>query len=306
MGRFAARRIAQGLIVILGVTITVFVVTRMVGDPVKAILPLSATNEERAEFRHQLGLDKPIAVQFGDYLKDVARLDFGESIQFRRPALTVVLEKLPKTFELVVPAIILAVLLAVPLGVVAALKPGSILDRFTVVVSMSGLSIPQFLLGLLLILIFAVKLHLLPAFGVGDWRHYVLPVVTLALPAVGRLAMIVRSSMIDELNQQYVKMAKAKGMSYSRVVGVHALRNATIPAMTLTGWEFIRALSGYSVVVETVFAWPGLGFLAITAIQKRDLILLQAIVLVVSVLVVVINVLIDVLYKQVDPRIKVV
>lgn len=306
MGRFAVRRIAQGLIVILGVTITVFVVTRMVGDPVKAILPLSATNEERAEFRHQLGLDKPIAVQFGDYLKDVARLDFGESIQFRRPALTVVLEKLPKTFELVVPAIILAVLLAVPLGVVAALKPGSILDRFTVVISMSGLSIPQFLLGLLLILIFAVKLHLLPAFGVGDWRHYVLPVVTLALPAVGRLAMIVRSSMIDELNQQYVKMAKAKGMSYSRVVGVHALRNATIPAMTLTGWEFIRALSGYSVVVETVFAWPGLGFLAITAIQKRDLILLQAIVLVVSVLVVVINVLIDVLYKQVDPRIKVV
>lgn len=306
MGRFAVRRIAQGLIVILGVTITVFVVTRMVGDPVKAILPLSATNEERAEFRHQLGLDKPIAVQFGDYLKDVARLDFGESIQFRRPALTVVLEKLPKTFELVVPAIILAVLLAVPLGVVAALKPGSILDRFTVVISMSGLSIPQFLLGLLLILIFAVKLHLLPAFGVGDWRHYVLPVVTLALPAVGRLAMIVRSSMIDELNQQYVKMAKAKGMSYSRVVGVHALRNATIPAMTLTGWEFIRALSGYSVVVETVFAWPGLGFLAITAIQKRDLILLQAIVLVVSVMVVVINVLIDVLYKQVDPRIKVV
>jgi peptide/nickel transport system permease protein len=305
MGRFAARRIAQGLIVILGVTITVFVVTRLVGDPVRAILPLSATNEERAEFRHQLGLDKPIAVQFGDYMKDVARLDFGESIQFRRPALDVVLEKLPKTFELVVPAILLAVLLALPLGVIAALKPGRFLDRFTVVISMSGLSIPQFLLGLLLILIFAVKLHLLPAFGVGDWRHYVLPVVTLALPAVGRLAMIVRSSMIDELNQQYVKMAKAKGMSYSRVVGIHALRNATIPAMTLTGWEFIRALSGYSVVVETVFAWPGLGFLAITAIQKRDLILLQAIVLVVSIMVVVINVLIDVLYKRVDPRIKV-
>jgi peptide/nickel transport system permease protein len=305
MGRFAARRIAQGLIVILGVTITVFVVTRLVGDPVRAILPLSATNEERAEFRHQLGLDKPIAVQFGDYMKDVARLDFGESIQFRRPALDVVLEKLPKTFELVVPAIVLAVLLAFPLGVLAALKPGSFLDRVTVVISMSGLSIPQFLLGLLLILIFAVKLHLLPAFGVGDWRHYVLPVVTLALPAVGRLAMIVRSSMIDELNQQYVKMAKAKGMSYWRVVGIHALRNATIPAMTLTGWEFIRALSGYSVVVETVFAWPGLGFLAITAIQKRDLILLQAIVLVVSVMVVVINVLIDVLYKRVDPRIKV-
>jgi peptide/nickel transport system permease protein len=305
MGRFAVRRITQGLIVILGVTITVFVVTRLVGDPVKAILPLSATNEERAQFRHQLGLDKPIPVQFADYLKDVAHLDFGESIQYRRPALDVVLEKLPKTFELVVPAIILAVLLAIPLGVLAALKPGRALDRFTVVISMSGLSIPQFLLGLLLILIFAVKLHLLPAFGVGDWKHFILPVVTLAFPAVGRLAMIVRSSMIDELNQQYVKMAKAKGMPYSRVVGIHALRNATIPAMTLTGWEFIRALSGYSVVVETVFAWPGLGFLAITAIEKRDLILLQAIVLVVSVMVVVINVLIDVLYKRVDPRIKV-
>jgi peptide/nickel transport system permease protein len=305
MGRFAVRRIAQGLIVVIGVTIVVFVVTRMVGDPVRAILPLSATNEERAEFRHQLGLDRPIPVQFADYVKDVARGDFGESIQFRRSALKVVIERLPKTFQLVIPAILLAVLLAIPLGVTAALKPGSLLDRFTVVISLAGLSIPQFLLGLLLILVFAVNLHLLPTSGVGSLKNYILPVVTLALPAVGRLAMIVRSSMIDELNQQYVKMATAKGMPYGRVVGVHALRNAGIPALTLTGWELIRAISGYSVIVETVFAWPGIGRLAIDSIQHRDLIELQAVVLVVAVLVVVVNIAIDILYKVVDPRIKV-
>jgi len=304
MGRFAVRRIAQGLIVILGVTVVVFVVTRMVGDPVDVLLPLEATEEQRAAFERALGFDRPIPVQFADYLGDVVRGDFGESIWQHRPAMEIVFEHLPRTFQLVFPAMALMVVLAVPLGVLAALRPGKLSDRITVVLSIAGLSIPQFWLGLLLIIVFAVELKWLPPLGFGGFRNLILPMVTLALPAVGRLAMIVRSSMIDELNQQYVKMATAKGLPYSRVVAVHALRNAGIPALTLTGWETIRALAGYSVIVETVFQWPGLGFLAIQSIDRQDLILLQAIVFVVAVMVVVINVLVDILYKAIDPRIQ--
>ena len=306
MGRFAVRRIAQGFLVIFGVTVMVFVFTRMVGDPVKVMLPLEASPQERAAFKHQLGLDRSIPVQFTSYVGHLARGDLGTSLWQRRPAVDIVLEALPRTLELVLAAIALAVLLAIPLGVLAALRPGRMLDRVAVVLSLAGLSIPQFWLALLLILVFAVRIRLFPTAGMGGPEHLVLPMLALALPALGRIAMIVRSSMIDELNQQYVKTADAKGLPRRRIVGVHALRNASIPALTLTGWELIRALAGYSVVVETVFAWPGIGFLADQALTNQDLILLQAIVFVVALMVVLVNVAIDILYKAVDPRIKLV
>lgn len=306
MGRFAVRRIAQGFLVIFGVTIMVFVFTRMVGDPVKVMLPLEASPQERAAFKHQLGLDRSIPVQFASYVGHLARGDLGTSLWQRRPAIDIVLEALPRTLELVLAAIALAVLLAIPLGVLAALRPGRTLDRVAVVLSLAGLSIPQFWLALLLILVFAVRIRLFPTAGMGGPEHLVLPMLALALPALGRIAMIVRSSMIDELNQQYVKTADAKGLPRRRIVGVHALRNASIPALTLTGWELIRALAGYSVVVETVFAWPGVGLLANQALDQQDLILLQAIVFVVALMVVLVNVAIDILYKAVDPRIKLV
>jgi peptide/nickel transport system permease protein len=294
------------LLVIFGVTVMVFVFTRMVGDPVKVMLPLEATSQERAAFKHQLGLDRSIPVQFASYVEHLARGDLGTSLWQRRPAIDVVLEALPRTLELVLAAIAVAVLLAIPLGMLAALRPGRALDRAAVVLSLAGLSIPQFWLALLLILVFAVQLRVLPTAGMGGPEHLVLPMLALAFPALGRIAMIVRSSMIDELNQQYVKTADAKGLPRRRIVGVHALRNASIPALTLTGWELIRALAGYSVVVETVFAWPGIGFLANQALDQQDLILLQAIVFVVAVMVVIVNVGVDILYKVVDPRIKLV
>jgi peptide/nickel transport system permease protein len=306
MGRFAVRRIAQGFLVIFGVTIMVFVFTRMVGDPVKVMLPLEASRQERAAFEHQLGLDRSIPAQFVSYVGDLARGDLGTSLWQRRPAIDIVLEALPRTFELVLAAIALAVLLAIPLGVLAALRPGRALDRVAVVLSLAGLSIPQFWLALLLIVVFAVRLKLFPTAGMGGPEHLVLPMLALAFPALGRIAMIMRSSMIDELNQQYVKTADAKGLPRRRIVGVHALRNASIPALTLTGWELIRALAGYSVVVETVFAWPGIGLLANQALDQQDLILLQAIVFVVALMVVLINIAVDILYKAVDPRIKLV
>jgi peptide/nickel transport system permease protein len=304
MGRYILRRIWHGAIVILGVTIIVFVVTRMVGDPVKLMLPLEATLEQRAAFEKQLGLDRPIYVQFIEFMAGIARLDFGNSLWQHRPAMDIVFEKLPLTLELAFLGIGLAFVLALPLGIVAALRPGGLTDRATVFVSLLGLSVPQFWLGLLLIVLFAVNFHWLPTSGIGTPAHVVMPAFTMALPALARMVMIVRSSMIDELNQQYIKTAFAKGLPFHRVVGVHALRNAFLPVATLTAWELIRAVAGYSVVVETVFAWPGLGLTAIQAIEREDLILLQAIVFTVAVVVVLINILMDVSYKVIDPRLK--
>lgn len=304
MGRYVTKRLLQGLIVIFGVTIVVFVVTRLIGDPVKVMLPIEATPEQRAEFSKQIGFDRSIPVQFVDFVGDLVRLDFGESLWQRRPALDIVIEHLPRTFQLVGAGMLLACLIAVPLGVLSALRPGSVKDRLMVTSSLFGLSIPQFWLGLILIMLFAVSLGWLPSSGTGSWKHLVLPALTMALPIAGRLAMMMRSSMIDELNSQYIRTAKAKGLAYRRTVGVHALRNATVPFVSLAGWEAIRALAGYAVVVETVFAWPGVGFIALESIERQDLILLQTVVFVIAVMVVVVNIAIDVSYKVVDPRIK--
>jgi peptide/nickel transport system permease protein len=305
MGRFVLKRLLQGVVVVFGVTVVVFVVTRLIGDPVKFILPLEATEEERAARSAELGFDRPILTQFGDYLSDLAQGDFGESLWQRgRSTMEIVLDVLPETFQLVAAGMTLAVLIAVPLGIVASLRPGGVLDRILVTTSLLGLSVPQFWLGLMLLIIFGVELGWFPTGGSGSLKHLVLPAVTLALPTAGRLAMMVRSSMIDELNKQYVKTAKAKGLSYRRVVGLHALRNGSIPAITLTGWELIRMLAGYTVVVEVVFNWPGLGQTAIQAVQRQDLFLLQTIVLVVAAMVVVINIAIDILYKAIDPRVQ--
>lgn len=304
MGRFVLGRITQGLIVIFGVTLIVFVVTRMVGDPVKVMLPLESTAEQRAAFEKQLGLDRPIAIQFVDFMGDIVRLDFGDSLWQHRPAMTIVFEKLPLTILLTAVSIGLACVLAIPLGIIAALRPGGMVDRTTVFVSLLGLSVPQFWLGLLFIVIFAVQFRILPTSGAATPKHIILPALTMALPALARLVMLVRSSMIDELNQQYVKTSFAKGLPFVRVVGMHALRNAALPVMTLVGWEVIRALAGYSVVVETVFAWPGIGLTAIQAIEREDLVLVQAIVFVVAISVVLINIAMDFIYKLIDPRLK--
>lgn len=305
MGRYIARRLAQGILVIFGVTVFVFVVTRMVGDPVKFMLPLSATEEEREARREALGLNEPIPVQFWHFLRDLVKLDLGESTYVRNtPALDVVFDYLPRTLQLVGLGMVFAVILSIPLGVIAARKPGGPLDRLLTTLSLIGLSMPQFFLGYVLLIGFTVKFQWFDT-GAGPWqKNLILPAICMALPAIGRLAMVVRSAMIDELNTQYVKVAKAKGLTRKRILGVHALRNAGIPYVTLLGWEVIRAIAGYTVVVESVFNWPGLGFMASTAIREQDFFLIQAIVFVVAVMVVIINISIDVAYKALDPRVK--
>jgi peptide/nickel transport system permease protein len=304
MSRFVINRLWQGVIVVLSVVVVVFILTRLIGDPVRVMLPLEATAEQRAAFEAQLGLDRPIFEQFLTYVRDVAVLDFGESLWQRRPVLEIIIERAPATLVLTFAAIALAVTLAVPLGVIAALRPEGIVDRIVVVISLLGLSIPQFWLGLLFIVFFSLTLGWLPTSGAGGLDHLVLPALTLALPAMTRLVMVVRSTMIDELNAQYVKVLRAKGMLPWRVVGVHALRNSAVPILTIAGWELIRIVSGYTVVVETVFAWPGLGLTAIQAIERQDLILLQAIVFVTAIMVVVLNLMLDIVYKAIDPRIE--
>ncbi len=304
MSAFILKRLYYGLYVVFGVTVIVFVVTRLVGDPISTMLPLEATPEQRAILAQQLGLDRPIYVQFFAFLGEVAHFDLGQSLWQHRSVTEIVFERLPMTIYLVGAGMLLAIGLAIPLGIVAALKPGGITDRITVVLSLVGLSIPQFWLGLLLIIVFAVDLRWLPTSGSGSLSHLVLPTITLAVPALTRMVMVVRTSMMDELNAQYIKVATAKGMPFWRVVGVHGLRNITVPVMTLAGWEVIRALAGYSVVVETVFAWPGLGLAAIQAIERQDLILLQGIVFYIAIMVVIINIALDVAQKFVDPRVK--
>jgi peptide/nickel transport system permease protein len=304
VGAFVIKRLYHGIYVVLGVTIVVFVVMRVIGDPVSAMLPMETSAAQRTAFAQQLGLDRPLYIQFIDFLADVAHLNLGESLWQHRPVTQIVFEKLPITLYLVVTAMVLAIVLSIPLGIVAALKPGRIADRITVVLSLIGLSVPQFWLGLLLILLFAVDLRWLPTSGSGDVSHLILPALTLAVPAMTRILMVVRSSMMDELNTQHIKVAIAKGLPFRRVIGVHALRNIAIPVMTLAGWETVRALAGYSVVVEAVFAWPGLGLAAVQAIERQDLILLQGIVFYVAVMVVIINIGLDLAQKLVDPRVK--
>ena len=305
MGRYIVRRLMQGVLVIFGVTVFVFVITRLVGDPVKFMLPLSATEEERAARRAALGLDDPILTQFIRFLGDLLRLDLGESTFVRgQPALNVVFDYLPRTLQLVAIGIILAGACSIPLGVIASRHPGKAVDRLLTTASLIGLSVPQFFLGYVLVIGFTVRLPWFQT-GNGPWHtNLVLPAVCMALPAIGRLSMVVRSAMIDELNAQYVKVARAKGLSQRRILGVHALRNAGIPYVTLLGWEVIRALAGYTVVVESVFNWPGLGFMAKKAINEQDFFLIQAIVFVVAVMVVVINIAVDIAYKVLDPRVK--
>ena len=303
MSRFVLSRLLQGAVVVFSVVVVVFIITRLVGDPVRVMLPLEATAEQRALFEAQLGLDRPIAEQFIRYVRNVVVFDFGDSLWQRRPVIDIILERAPSTLLLTFSAISLALILAVPLGVLAALKPEGLLDRLIVFVSLIGLSVPQFWLGLLFIVFFALYLGWLPTSGSGGFRYLILPALTLALPAMTRIVMVVRSTMIDELNSQYVKTCRAKGISAMRIVWVHAMRNAMVPVFTLAGWELIRALSGYTVVVESVFAWPGLGLTAIQAIERQDLILLQAIVFLTAIMVVVLNLLFDIIYKFIDPRI---
>jgi peptide/nickel transport system permease protein len=282
----------------------VFVVTRAIGDPARMMLPLEATQEQVEAFRDKMGFNDPLWVQFWNWGKNAIRGDFGDSLWQRTDAMHLVLERMPATLLLCSTAIVIAVAVSLPLGILAALRPRSWLDKVTTSFSLIGVCIPDFWLGLMMILVFAVALRLFFTSGYGTWRHLALPAIALAARPWGRITQIVRSSMMDEMHRTYMMTARAKGLTERNVIMSHALKNASIPIVTLAAWELTRMLAGYTIVVETVFAWPGFGQLAMQAIERRDLTLIQANVFVVALMIVVLNIAIDLIYAALDPRVR--
>ncbi len=304
MGRYVLRRIGYSLITLLGLITIVFVVSRLLGDPVRLRLPLDATNEQAAAMRTALGLDRPILVQFGDYLTDVLRGDLGDSLWQGVPALGIVLGRLGPTLQLAVATVLLSVLVAIPIGAVAALRPRSVLNRLTSALSMLAISVPNFWFALILILIFAVTLHALPTSGTDGLASMVLPVVALSLACVGRLAEMTRATVQDEMLSAYVVTARAKGASERRILFGHVLKNAAMPVLTVTSDQFVTLVGGIG-AIELIFGWPGIGWASIDAINRRDFPVIQAAVLVIGVMVIAINLVVDLLYTRLDPRVRV-
>lgn len=304
MGRYVAIRLAFTVLVIIGVSLLVFCVTHMIGSPVDIMLPLQATAEQRAAMKHKLGLDRPILVQLGDFLRNMLKGDFGESWWQREPALGLVLRRMPATITLVALSFGLSLLVALPLGVVAATRPGSALDRGLTGFSLVGVCLPDFWVGLILVMLFAVRLGWFYTSGFGTWRHVVLPMITLAILPAGHLAQITRFAMLDQLNQQYIMVARAKGVSETKIVLVHALKNASTAIVTMAGVDFGKTLATSSAAVEVVFGWPGFGSLLIETVNRQDFPLLQACVFVVAVIICLVNLAVDLSYGLFDPRIK--
>jgi peptide/nickel transport system permease protein len=295
-----ATMLLQLAVVVFGILSGLFFLLRLSGDPALVLAGPDATPETVAEVRRQLGLDEPLAVQYVSFLGQTARLDFGRSFRYRQPALPLVLQRLPTTLQLAAAAVAVAVVVAVPLGVLAAVRRGRVESRLIMLLAALGQAMPSFWLGIVLILIFAVRLRWLPSFGSGDLQHAVLPVATLAAFQVARLARLVRSEMLEVLSQDYIRTAYAKGLSARLVLWRHALRNTLVTLVT-AGLDF-SILIGGAVVVETVFTYNGLGLQLVESIGGRDYPVVQATVFVVAIVVVLVHFLVDWSYQLLDPR----
>ena len=303
MCRYVVGRVLQVVVALLGVTCVVFLLVSLSGDPAFILLTPEAGEEQRAAFRKLYGLDQPLPVQYARYVSHVARGDFGSSFAFNRPAIQVVLERLPATLLLTATAVALGVVVGMPAGVAAAVKASGPLDRLVMALVLLGQSVPTFWLGLLMIRIFAVNFRWVPVSGHGTVLHLVMPAVALGLYLAALLARLTRSEMLEALAQDYVRTARAKGLSERVVTVAHALKNALLPIVTLIGLQ-LGALLGGAVVTETVFAWPGIGSLVLDAILRKDYPVLLAAVEFVAAAFIVINMALDLLYGYLDPRLR--
>jgi peptide/nickel transport system permease protein len=301
--RFLARRFAQLAIVLVGVSIVVFAIVRLTGDPVVIFLGENATAPAVAAMRAEMGLDRPIYVQYARFVVNALRGDFGISLRYQQSALSLFLERLPATLELTAAALTLAIAIGLPVGVTAALRPNSIFDGAVRALSLVGQAIPGFYLGLVTIIVLGAHLKLLPTGGRGTLAQLILPASTLAAYQIAVIARFARGAMLEVLSEDFIRTARAKGLARLRVIVNHALRNALIPVVTVLALQFGTLLSG-AVVTETVFAWPGVGRLAVQAISTRDFAVVQVTVMITAVVFVVINLLTDVLYVALDPRIR--
>jgi peptide/nickel transport system permease protein len=301
---FILQRLLGAFLVILGVVSIVFLLIHMIpGDPVEIMLGESASTADRQALRVALGLDLPIAAQFQNYLYGLSQLDFGSSIHSRRPVAELLLERLPATGLLALATLLITLSLALPLGIIAAVRRNTWWDTGAMSFSMLGISIPNFWLGPLLILVFSLWLGWFPISGRSSFASVILPALTLATGLIAVLSRMVRSSMLEVLGEDYMRTARAKGMPPGRVILHHGLRNALLPVITLLGLQLGALLAG-AVITETVFSWPGIGLLTIESIQARDYPVVQACVLLISVTYVVVNLLTDLAYAWIDPRIR--
>lgn len=301
---FLVRRIARMIPVIFGVTVVIFVVLRMSGDPVSLFLPEEASPEQVEQLRRSLGLDRPILEQYVIFLRDVLQGDFGESLRYRnQDVLAIVLERLPATLELAAASILVAVLISLPAGVIAAVYRNRWPDYLSSTLAVLGRAMPNFWVGIMLILVFAVSLQWLPVSGRGDLRNLVLPALTLGTSLAAILMRLMRTSMLEVLSLDYVRTARAKGVRQRSLLLKHALRNALVSYVTVLGLEIAGLMAG-SVVTEQVFGWPGIGLLVIQAISSRDMAIVQAVVILSAVIVMVANLVVDITYALIDSRIR--
>ncbi|MCI8652717.1 MAG: ABC transporter permease [Angelakisella sp.] len=303
MSGYIIKRLFQGVLTFLGVSVLVFVLGRVTGDPVALLAPDNATAEQKEQIRESLGLNDPVAVQYWNFITKAVQGDFGTSYVSRQSVTKLVKDTLPATLQLAVASFLIAVVVSIPIGILVALKRNTVWDLLGNVLALVGQAMPNFWLALMLMLVFSVKLKLLPISGREGPANMVLPVLTLALAALGYFVRMVRSSMLEVLGQEYIRTARGKGVRELMVVGKHALKNALIPVITVMGIHFGNLLSG-AFVIETVFAWPGLGRLGVTALFARDFAVIQGVVLVSTAIFVLVNLVVDILYTLLDPRIR--
>lgn len=302
MIRFVVSRALQAILVLICVVLVVFSLMFLSGDPAVLQLPIDASPEDLAAYRRQMGLDQPFIVQFTTFVGNLLQGDFGNSWRYQRPALDVVLERLPATVELAVLSLLISLVIAIPVGVLSAVYRNGKIDTVAMIAALLGQSTPTFWLGTMFILLFAVNLGWLPTSGRGGFEHIILPALSLGVFLAGRNARLVRSAMLEVLNDDYVRTARAKGAPELRVINVHALKNALLPVVTMVGLE-LGSLLGGAVIIESVFSWPGIGLLSVQAVGGRDYPVVQAVIIVAAIIFVVTNLVIDLVYMWLDPRI---
>lgn len=301
MLRYAVTRLARALLTLAMVVTFAFVVLRLSGDPATVIMGADAPPEAVDAFRAAWGLDQPIWIQYIAYYQAIFTGDLGQSMRDGRSALALVAERAPATLMITIPALLIKIGVGIPAGVYAALHRDSAIDRTVMVLAVAGFAMPSFVLGLLLVLVFAVTLGWLPSGGQGGWEHAVLPVVTLGLGGAALLARFTRSAMLEVLGQPYIRTGSAKGLAWARVVWRHALPNAAIPTVTIVGFMVGSLIAG-AVVVESVFSWPGVGRLLVVSVGNRDLAVVQTILLMIAMTMIAANLIVDLLYGLLDPR----
>ncbi len=301
MRAYIANRLLQTAVVIVGISMIAFMITYLVGDPLAVLLPLDAPKEQRDVYRHALGLDQPLPMQYYHFVSRVATGNFGDSYVIHKPAYQLIVERMPATLLLTFSGLLVALMIAVPLGILAAYHKNSWIDNLSTVIAVAGSAMPIYWLGLMLIILFGVRLRWLPPSGYGSWRNLIMPAFTLGVFLAPITMRLVRSGMLDTLSQDYIRVARAKGLTERAVLSRHALKNVMIPVISVLGLQFGQLLGG-AIVTETTFAWPGVASQAVSSIQNQDRPVVQAAVIILATLICLVNLGVDILVAFLDPR----